>query len=190
MKEQVEQYVKNVKERFEPCRDNEAATKAALIAPLFGILGYDMADPDECKPEYKADFGERRSIKPVDWAFCVNGSLAFLVEAKAVTKSIGNYDEQLGDYFAKGQPFVKLGVLTSGVQWRFFTDLDCEHVMDKEPFLKWALSKMTRSPTNSWQSYSEPSSNRNSSRLSPGGNVAKAFSWRNLLDFWNRRPTS
>ena len=77
----------------------------------------------------------------MDRAFCVNGSLAFLVEAKAVAKSIGNYDEQLGDYFAKGQPSVKLGVLTSGVQWRFFTDLDCEHVMDKEPFLKWDIIK-------------------------------------------------
>jgi hypothetical protein len=139
MKEQIEQYVKNVKERFDSCRDNEAATKAALVVPLLAILGYDMADPNECKPEYKADFGERRSVKPVDWAFCVDGSLAFLVEAKAVGKSIGNYDEQLGDYFAKGQPSVKLGILTTGVEWRFFTDLDCEHIMDKEPFLKWDI---------------------------------------------------
>ena len=63
MKEQIEQYVRNVKERYESCRDNEAATKAALIAPLLDVLGYDMADPNECKPEYKVDFGERRSVR-------------------------------------------------------------------------------------------------------------------------------
>jgi hypothetical protein len=141
MKDQLEQYVRKVKDCYESCRGNEAATKAALVVPLFSILGYDVADPRECKPEYKADFGPGRSIKPVDWAFCVNGSLAFFVEAKAVGKAIGAYDEQLGDYYAKGQPEVALGVLTTGVQWRFFTDLVCEHVMDKEPFLEWDVLK-------------------------------------------------
>ena len=177
MKEQIEQYVKNVKERFDSCRDNEAATKAALAVPLLAVLGYDMADPNECKPEYKVDFGERRSVKPVDWAFCVDGSLAFLVEAKAVRKSIGNYDEQLGDYFAKGQPSVKLGILTTGVQWRFFTDLDCEHIMDKEPFLKWDILKDDVDPLRViGHPAAEPSSSRNSSRLSPGRIAAKVFS--------------
>jgi len=101
----------------------------------------DMADPRQCKPEYKVDFGEGRSVKPVDWAFCVNDSLAFFVEAKAVGKNIGAYDEQLGDYYSKGQPGVALGILTTGVHWRFFTDLDCEHVMDKKPFLEWDILK-------------------------------------------------
>jgi hypothetical protein len=141
MKEALEQYVRRVKDYYQSCRDNEAATKAALVAPLFVILGYDLADPRECKPEYKADFGPGRSVKPVDWAFCVNDSLAFLVEAKSAGKGIGAYDEQLGDYYAKGQPEVMLGILTTGVQWRFFTDLACEHVMDKEPFLKWDILK-------------------------------------------------
>jgi hypothetical protein len=141
MKDQLEQYVRKVKDCYESCRGNEAATKAALVAPLFVILGYDVADPRECKPEYKADFGPGRSIKPVDWAFCINDSLAFFVEAKSAGKAIGAYDEQLGDYYAKGQPEVTLGVLTTGVQWRFFTDLVCEHVMDKEPFLEWDILK-------------------------------------------------
>ena len=32
---------------------------------------------------------------------------------------------------------MKLGILTTGVQWRFFTDLDNENLMDNEPFLEW-----------------------------------------------------
>jgi hypothetical protein len=141
MKEKLEQYVNRVKELYETCRDNEAATKAALILPLFTILGYDVADPRECKPEYKADFGEGRSKDPVDWAFSVNNSFVFLVEAKAVGKKIDRYDAQLGDYYAQGQGAVKLGILTNGVQWRFFTDLVAENLMDKEPFLEWDVLK-------------------------------------------------
>ena len=44
MKEQLEQHVKRVKERYELCRGNEQATKYSLIAPLFAILGYDTID--------------------------------------------------------------------------------------------------------------------------------------------------
>ena len=78
MKEQLEQFVKRVKERHEDCRGNEQATKQSLIAPLFTILGYDMADPKECKPEYKVDFGKYRiPTKPIDWAFAINSTFVF-----------------------------------------------------------------------------------------------------------------
>ena len=46
---------------------------ASLILPLFTILGYDYTDPRECIPEFKADFGKGRSVKPADWAFYQNG---------------------------------------------------------------------------------------------------------------------
>jgi hypothetical protein len=133
----LEKYVERVKEFHDSCRDSEAATKASLIMPLFKILGYDETDPRVCHPEDKAKFGTVKSKQPVDWAFSVNNSLAFLVEAKAVGKKIDHYDEQLGGYYAKQQGKVKLGILTTGVQWRFFTDLDNENVMDNEPFLEW-----------------------------------------------------
>jgi hypothetical protein len=136
MKEQLEQYVSRVKERHQDCRGNESATKASLIAPLFAILGYDMADPRECKPEYKVDFGKDRSTKPIDWAFLINSAFAFFVEAKDVGKKLPGFAEQLADYFAK-EPAVKLGILTNGAVWQFFTDLIHEHIMDKEPFLTW-----------------------------------------------------
>jgi hypothetical protein len=85
------------------------------------VLGYDLTDPRECVPEYKADFGKDRSSKPIDWAFLHSGNFAFFVEAKG--KKLGGYDEQLADYFAK-DPNVKLGILTNGAQWRFFTDVE------------------------------------------------------------------
>jgi hypothetical protein len=139
VREQLEPYVKQVKERQNYCRQNEQATKASLIAPLFALLGYDMADPRECKPEYRMDFGKgEKAATPVDWAFLIDGAFAFFVETKEVGAKITKYAEQLGMYFAK-EPTVKLGILTNGVEWKFFTDLDHLNVMDKEPFLSWSV---------------------------------------------------
>jgi predicted type IV restriction endonuclease len=137
VKDELLAYVKRVKDLHERVKGNEQATKQSLIGPLFTLLGYDLTDPQECVPEYKADFGKDRSVKPVDWAFWQNDRPIFLVEAKDAGRKLAGYDEQLGDYFGKEQPDVKLGVLTNGIAWRFFTDIINANVMDKEPFLKW-----------------------------------------------------
>lgn len=136
MKEAIFEYVKRVRDLESHVRGNEQATKQSLIGPLFTLLGYDLTDPRQCIPEYKVDFGKERSSKPIDWAFFSNGKPSFFVEAKEVGKKLPGYDEQLADYFAKA-PEVKLGILTNGIHWRFFTGLVNQNVMDKEPFVKW-----------------------------------------------------
>jgi hypothetical protein len=139
MKEQLEQYVKRVKDLHDFCHGNEATTKASLIAPLFGTLGYDMSDPHECLPEYRADFGKgEKAATPVDWAFRLNSAFVFIVEAKEAGKKLKPYAEQLGMYFAKAA--VKLGVYTNGVQWQFYSDLANQNIMDKVPFLTWDIA--------------------------------------------------
>ena len=146
MKEIIETYIKKVQGALaEHVRGNEQATKQSLIGPLFTLLGYDLTDPRECIPEYKADFGKDRSVKPVDWAFYQNGRPIFFVEAKEANRKLAPYDEQLGDYFGKCIE-VKLGILTNGVQWRFFTDVVHENKMDTEPFLKWDLLSDEKPP--------------------------------------------
>lgn len=136
MKDAIVAYSKRVKELSEHTKGNEQATKSSLIGPLLTLLGYDLTDPRECIPEFRADFGKDRSVKPVDWAFLDNGRPLFFVEAKDSGKKLGGYDEQLADYFAKA-PEAKLGILTNGIQWRFYTDIVNANVMDKEPFVKW-----------------------------------------------------
>ncbi len=138
IREQIDLYVKRVKELSDHVRGNEQATKQSLIGPFFTMLGYDLTDPRECIPEYKCDFGKDRSAKPIDWAFSTGGAFAFFVEAKEVGKKLAGFDEQLADYFAK-DPNVKLGILTNGAQWRFFTDVVNSNVMDREPFAKWDI---------------------------------------------------
>lgn len=136
MKEAVAIFVKRVRELAEHAKGNEQATKSSLIGPLFTLLGYDLTDPRECLPEFRADFGKERSSKPVDWAFLQNGRPIFFVEAKDAGKRLSGYDEQLADYYAKS-PEAKLGILTNGIQWRFFTDVVNANVMDREPFIRW-----------------------------------------------------
>jgi hypothetical protein len=136
MKDSIVTYIKRVKDLAEHVKGNEQATKQSLIGPLFSLLGYDLTDPRECIPEYRVDFGRDRSVKPIDWAFLQNGQPILFVEAKEVGKRLPGYDEQLADYFAKA-PEAKLGILTNGIQWRFFTDAVNMNVMDREPFLKW-----------------------------------------------------
>ena len=138
LRESIEVYVRRVKDLAEHVRGNEQATKQSLIGPFFTMLGYDLTDPRECLPEYKADFGKDRSTKPIDWGFKQGGNFTFFVEAKEVGKKLAGYDEQLADYFAK-EPNVKVGILTNGAQWRFFTDVVNANVMDKEPFAKWDI---------------------------------------------------
>ncbi len=98
-----------------------------------------MADPGECVPEYRADFGRgERAVTPVDWAFAaIPPAFSFIVEAKECGKKLKVYAEQLGMYFAKAS--VNLGIYTNGVLWQFYTDLDKTHIMDKEPFLSWDI---------------------------------------------------
>jgi hypothetical protein len=95
MKDLIDGYVKRVRELAEHVRGNEQATKQSLVGPLFTLLGYDLTDPRECVPEFRADFGKDRSVKPVDWAFVQSGRPLFFVEAKEASRKLVGYDEQL-----------------------------------------------------------------------------------------------
>jgi hypothetical protein len=142
VKEQLEQhlleYVNKVKENYESCKNNEAATKASLIAPLFALLGWDLANPKECMPEYRADFGKgEKAATPMDWVFALPPFMnAFIVEAKESGKKLKLYAEQLGMYFTKVDN-IHLGIFSNGIQWQFYSDVDKPNKMDKEPFLTW-----------------------------------------------------
>jgi hypothetical protein len=146
LREKLDAYVQKVRRDHEACVNSEETTKQSIIAPLFvDVLGYDMSNPRECLAEYKVDFGSGKSREPIDWAFKVGGQFAFFVEAKRVDIELKLYTEQLGDYFAR-EPSVKLGILTNGVEWRFFTDADNSNIMDRKPFVTWDVLKNSAPP--------------------------------------------
>ncbi len=110
----------------------EEATKTSLIMPFFSILGYDVFNPTEFVPEYVADVGIKKGEK-VDYAIVIDGEPNILIEAKSVNDKLEKHDSQLFRYF--GTSKAKFAILTNGIEYRFFTDLEEANKMDSTPFL-------------------------------------------------------
>lgn len=111
----------------------EEATKMSMIIPLFRLLGYDVFNPLEFCPEFTADVGVKKGEK-VDYAVLQNGSPVILVECKASTESLNRHGSQLFRYFATSS--AKFGILTNGLLYKFYTDLEESNKMDLVPFLE------------------------------------------------------
>jgi hypothetical protein len=111
----------------------EEGTKQSLILPFFQILGYDVFNPLEFCPEFDADYGIKKGEK-VDYAILIDGEPVILVEAKSCNDNLDKHGSQLFRYFNSSK--ARFGVLTNGVKYRFFTDLDETNKMDKKPFFE------------------------------------------------------
>jgi len=112
----------------------EEATKNAFIMPFIGALGYNVFDPTEVTPELVADVGTRKGEK-VDYAILINGKPIILFECKWCGGNLDNEDaSQLFRYFSVTE--ARFGVLTNGIIYRFFSDLESQNIMDAKPFLE------------------------------------------------------
>ena len=114
----------------------EEATKTSIIMPFFQILGYDIFNPAEFTPEFTADVGIKKGEK-VDYAIMNDGLPVILIEAKGVNDILLKHDSQLFRYF--GTTTAKFAILTNGIIYRFFTDLEQANKMDTDPFFEFNL---------------------------------------------------
>jgi len=114
----------------------EEGTKNALIMPFIRILGYDPFNPNEVNPEYVADVGVKQGEK-IDYAIMKDDKPVILIECKTVNTDLNKeHASQLFRYFTVTNTPAKVGILTNGVLYQFFTDLDEPNKMDKKPFLE------------------------------------------------------
>ncbi|ACD61635.1 type I restriction endonuclease [Xanthomonas oryzae] len=112
----------------------EEATKNAMVMPLIQILGYNVFDPLEVTPEIVADVGTKKGEK-VDYAILRDGKPIILFECKKAGAELGiNHAGQLFRYFHVTA--ARFGVLTNGLVYRFFTDLEQPNKMDEKPFFE------------------------------------------------------
>ena len=129
--------VRKHSEKIKAIKDNiltEEATKTSLIMPFFQqVLGYDVFDPSEFCPEYISDVGIKKGEK-VDFAIMQDGKPLILIEAKWCGESLDKHSSQLFRYF--GTSTAKFGILTNGIIYKFYTDLDEKNKMDLKPFLE------------------------------------------------------
>lgn len=114
----------------------EEATKMSLIVPFFQMLGYDVFNPDEFMPEYTADVGIKKGEK-VDYAVINDGNPSILIECKWCGEPLDKHSSQLFRYF--GTSSAKFGILTNGIIYKFYTDLDESNKMDLIPFLEFDI---------------------------------------------------
>ena len=132
-------------ERVDSMKDGisgEEATKTSLIMPFFQILGYDVFNPMEFTPEFVADVGIKKGEK-VDYAISIGGELTMLIEAKDIKQQLQKHDSQLFRYF--GTTKAKFAILTNGIEYKFYTDLEEQNKMDTTPFLSINILDMSES---------------------------------------------
>lgn len=118
----------------------EEATKNALIMPFIQALGYDIFNPLEVIPEYTADIGTKKGEK-VDYAIMQEDKPAIIMECKAITEKLDVHKSQLLRYF--NVVHARFGILTNGVIYQFFTDLEELNKMDEKPFLEFNIGSVT-----------------------------------------------
>jgi predicted type IV restriction endonuclease len=142
--------------RRQPHIRGEESTKQALILPFFSALGYDVHDPTEVEPEYVADFAKRRSSGPsekVDYAIRRNGAPVIFVECKAVDCDPNNHSGQLARYF-NATPSVPIAILTNGLRYVFFTDLQDKNILSESPFFEFNILSFSNNDCEVLESFS------------------------------------
>ena len=115
----------------------EEATKTALVLPFLQVLGYNIFDPAEVVPEFVADVGQKKGEK-VDYAIIRKSEPILLIECKSSNADLTNENAtQLYRYFTATP--ARFGILTNGLVYRFFSDLEEPNKMDPNPFMEFDL---------------------------------------------------
>ena len=128
--------IKLLSERVSKLKDSlqtEESVKNALIMPFIQTLGYDVFNPFEVMPEFTCDIGTKKGEK-IDYAIMKDGNPVILIECKHWNQELTLYDNQLLRYFHVST--AKFGILTNGITYKFYTDLEHENKMDEKPFLE------------------------------------------------------
>jgi len=121
---------------------SEEGSKTSLVLPMLGALGYDVFNPKQVTAELTADVGVKRGEK-VDYAIMSSGKPKLIIECKKIGDPLGTQAiSQLFRYFTSLR--VKFGVLTDGIIYQFYTDMDTPNIMDSSPFFEFNLLAYTQ----------------------------------------------
>ena len=133
---------------------NEQATKSALIMPFIQALGYNVFNPVEVAPEFTADVIGLKGEK-VDYAIIMNDQPIILIECKCCQEDLEHpkHSSQLHRYFHVTD--AKFSVLTNGIIYRFYTDIEKSHIMDDKPFFEFDMLSFSDSDINELKRFSK-----------------------------------
>ncbi|MTI30248.1 type I restriction endonuclease, partial [Xanthovirga aplysinae] len=117
----------------------EEATKNAFVMPFIQALGYDVFNPLEVVPEFTADIGTKKGEK-VDYCICKEGEPAIIIECKHWQEKIDSHTSQLHRYFHTTS--ARFGIITNGISYKFYSDLEEQNKMDEKPFFEFSFEKL------------------------------------------------
>ncbi|SHE49228.1 type I restriction endonuclease [Chryseobacterium vrystaatense] len=125
--EQLHQKVVGLKDQI----NTEEATKNAFVMPFIQILGYDIFNPTEVIPEHICDIGTKKGEK-VDYVIRKNDDPILIIECKHWKENADAHNSQLHRYYHVSKS--RFGILTNGIVYNFYTDLEKPNIMDEKPF--------------------------------------------------------
>ena len=128
--QQLAERIENFKEKIL----TEEATKNAFIMPFIQLLGYDVFNPCEVIPEWNCDIVKDKGEK-IDYAIMQNDKPIMVIECKHWKQNLDNHCNQLQRYFVSAID-AKFGILTNGIIYRIYTDLENTNIMDSTPFFE------------------------------------------------------
>ena len=115
----------------------EEGTKNAFVLPFISALGYEIFDPTEVIPEFTADVGIKKGEK-VDYAIMRDGKVVMIFECKAAHVNLADeHASQLFRYFSVTE--ARIAVLTDGIIYRFYSDIEQSHKKDANPFMEFNM---------------------------------------------------
>ncbi len=127
--------------RLEERCTNEAQTRQVLIEPLLEILGYSRIDDQAT--EINAGWGKKND--KADIGLIIKGKIPeIIVECKRYGKKLTDKEaSQLNNYFINTKNS-KLGILTNGTEWRFYSPNDSSKEMKlyEIPFLELSIENI------------------------------------------------
>lgn len=129
----------------------EEAAKTALVMPFLQALGYDVFNPSEVIPEFTADVGIKKGEK-VDYALCIDGKVSILVECKPSSIDLDlKHASQLYRYFSTTE--ARVALLTNGVVYQFYSDIEQRNRMDDKPFFVFSMDVIRRNDPTTLQRF-------------------------------------
>lgn len=127
-----------VKDRLE----TEESTKTALVLPFIQLLDYDIFNPTQVLPEFNCDIAKGKGEK-VDYALLIKNKVEIIIECKGFGVNLAPHKNQLSRYFVSTK--AKYAILTNGILYQFYTDLDNKNLMDEIPFFQFSLENYSAS---------------------------------------------
>ena len=109
----------------------------------------------EVKREHVADWGIKRNEK-VDYAIMQDEKAIMLIECKKLgqirERAAGS---QLSRYFDRDDN-ARIGILTDGEIYKFFSDLNRDNLMDETPFFQFDMQQFTEQDIRRLEMFTKP----------------------------------